>query len=689
MAVSHGDPMTSKHTIPEATDLADAATQRLTPPAHTRQHDDPHGDDHQDHDHDDHAGHAHEHAETISKKDLARIAFVVAAAAAVWFRIWEPFARVSVIGLTGMVVGGWPIFAEAWANIRERRMTMELSMTVALVAALVIGEFFTALVITAFVLAAEVLEGLTVGRGRRAIRDLLDFLPPTATVRRTGGPREMPLTEVQVGDIVLVAPGERIAVDGVVRSGHSFVDQATITGESTPVEKSEGVTVFAGTINQAGALEVTTQRLGRDTSFGKIIETVELAERSRAPVQKTADRYAGYLVYFALACAALTFAITRDARSTISVIIVAGACGIAAGTPLAVLGAIGRAARAGAIIKGGRHLETLWAVNTVAFDKTGTVTVGMPEVREIRPADGATEQAVLAAAAIAERRSEHPLGAAIVRRADALGLAHIEPESFAYTPGRGIVARAAGKLILVGNHALLGEHQIADGAKNVAGAGTAQQAFSEVMVAGDGRLLGTILIADAIRPEAPAALRALRDMNIRTVLLTGDAHAVAEAIAAELRVDDVEAELLPEQKVDAVQRLASGGRVVAMVGDGVNDAPALVQASVGVAMGSGTDVARESASVMLLGNDLSRFVETLQIARRARAIIRFNFVGTLAVDAVGVGLAAFGLLNPLLAAFIHVASELTFILNSARLLPALSRRRATPVRAPNYSSASA
>jgi heavy metal translocating P-type ATPase len=621
-----------------------------------------------------------EHANDVDRRELARIGFVAVAAAAVWFRVWEPFARVSVIGLVGTIGGGWPIFHEAWENLRARRMTMELSMTIALVAALVIGEFFTALVIAGFVLAAEVLEGLTVGRGRRAIRDLLDFLPATATVRRTGGSMRIPLSAVRVGDTVLVAPGECIAVDGSVRTGHSYVDQATITGESTPVEKSPGAIVYAGTINQSGTLELVADRLGRDTSFGKIVEAVEHAERSKAPVQKTADRYAGYLVYFALACAALTFAITRDARSTISVIIVAGACGIAAGTPLAVLGAIGRAARAGAIIKGGRYLEALWKVDTVAFDKTGTLTVGRPEIREIRPAGGVTDRAVLEAAAIAERRSEHPLATAIVRAADAGRLPSVEPETFAYTPGRGIVARRNGEDIVVGNRAFLESHLSPD-----AFAGReVPQAASEVFVARRGTLLGSILIADGIRAEAPDAMRALRRLGIRTVLLTGDTHAVATAVATALQLDNVQAGLLPDEKVAAVDRLTAGHHTVAMVGDGVNDAPALMQAAVGVAMGSGTDVARESANVVLLGNDLSRFVETVRIARRAQGIIRFNFVGTLVVDAVGVGLAAFGLLNPLLAAFIHVTSELAFILNSARLLPgvATTSRRPEAQRAP-------
>ncbi len=382
-------------------------------------------------------------------------------------------------------------------------------------------------------------------------------------------------------------------------------------------------------------------------------------------MQETADQYAGYLVYFALACAVLTFAITRDARATISVIIVAGACGIAAGTPLAVLGAIGRAARAGAIIKGGRYLEALWKIDTVAFDKTGTVTNGRPEILEIRSAPGITERALIEAAAIAERRSEHPLAAAIVRAADAAHLPSVEPDTFEYTPGRGILARVNGGDIVVGNRKFVARHD----ALLDSFAADIPDATAEVLVARGGTLLGAILVADTVRAEAPDAIRALRRLGIRTVLLSGDTFAVAQTVGDILQIDEVEAELLPHEKVTQVRRLGTIGHGVAMVGDGINDAPALVEAMVGFAMGSGTDVARYSANIVLLGNDLSKFVETVRITRRAQGIIRFNFVGTLVVDAVGVGLAAFGLLNPLLAAFIHVASELTFILNSARLLP--------------------
>ncbi|MDE3229952.1 MAG: cation-translocating P-type ATPase, partial [Chloroflexota bacterium] len=601
------------------------------------------------------------------------------AAAAVWFRVWEPFGAISVIGIVGLVIGGWPILKEAFENALARRMTMELSMTIALVAAAAIGQFFTALVITFFVLVAEVLEDLTVSRGRGAIRELLDVLPQTVTVRRDGEIVEVAASALVAGDAVLVNPGGRIPVDGTVLAGHSFVDQSRITGESLSVEKVAGASVYAGSINQSGALELRADRIGRDTSFGKIIEAVERAERSRAPAQRLADRLAAYLVYFALAAAAITFLVTRDIYSTISVIIVAGACGIAAGTPLAILGAIGRAARMGAVIKGGRYLEQLGTINTVVLDKTGTLTFGEPEAQAILTAPGATDEDVLSVAAAAELRSEHPLGRTIVAYARARGCAVTEPERFAYTPGRGVEATIAGDTALVGNRALLRDHGVAI-PDELAGQLAEQAEGSEVFVARNGQALGAIVVADTVRPEAREAVEALHQMGIATTLLTGDTHVVAASVARSLGIDeaDVAADLLPTDKLARVERLVASGRAVAMLGDGVNDAPALTAAQVGVAMGSGTDVARESADIVLLGNDLRTFIATLKLARHTRSIIWQNFAGTIAVDLVGIGLAAAGLLNPLLAAFIHVTSELIFILNSTRLLPPPTVRMRKP-----------
>ena len=631
-----------------------------------------HGASLHDHDRDQDSDHDHD----FEWSEMLRIAFIAVAAACVWWRLWEPFPAVTLIGVVGLAVGGWPIFREALKNLFAKRMTMELSMSIAIIAAAAISEFFTALVITLFVLIAEVLEGMTVSRGRRAIRDLLDFLPRAVSVRRGGAVAEVDTDALAVGDAVLVNPGGRIPVDGTVIAGHSFVDQARITGESMPLERTAGASVFAGSINQSGALEIRAERIGRDTSYGKIIEAVEQAERSRAPVQRLADRLAGYLVYFALGAAILTYLLTKDIRSTISVVIVAGACGIAAGTPLAILGAIGRAARAGAIIKGGLFLEQLGRVDTVVLDKTGTLTYGRPEVRALIPAGGTAAAHLLDTAASAELRSEHPLGKTIVAHARALGRTLQEPERFGYTPGRGIDAVLAGELVLIGNAALLREHDIAM-PENVRGR---HPEASEVFVARGGNFLGALVIADTVRPEAASAIKAIHSMGITTILLTGDAKAVAEVIARDLGISEVAADLLPEDKRLRVRALVAEGRTVAMVGDGINDAPALIEAQVGVAMGSGTDVARESADVVLLGNDLLKFAETLTIARRTRGIIWANFVGTIGVDALGIGLAAFGFLNPLLAAFIHVASELAFILNSARLLPVRPQDRPTHPR---------
>ncbi len=617
-------------------------------------HDEP--GEHHDHDHD-------EHAHGVDWLDLVRIIFVALAAAAVWFHVWEPMAHFSIIGIAATLIGGYPIFKEAVENIFQGRMTMELSMTIALVAALVVGEFFTALVITLFVLAAEVLEGLTVGQGRRAIEELVNLMPRSGSVRRDGRVSELPITEIRVGDHLLINPGSRIPADGTVLDGQSFVDQASITGESMPVEKTPGALVYAGTINQSGALEIRADRLGHDTTFGKIIEAVERAERSRAPIQRTADRLAGYLVYFALGAAALTLLITHNARSTISVIIVAGACGIAAGTPLAVLGAIGRAAREGSIIKGGLFLELLSQVDTVIFDKTGTLTFGQPEVIEVIPADGIGKQAVLETAALAERRSEHPLANAIVRKAVEQSISLKDAGEFRYTPGKGITSIVDGDSIAVGNGLLMHELGIQIPDRNH------DEGATEVLVARRGSFLGTILIADNLRTEAVTAVQDLKQMGLKILLLTGDSKAVAESVAKALGVSGVYPELLPEQKLQKVTELIDAGRKVAMLGDGINDAPALTKATVGVAMGSGTDVARESADIVLIGSDLSNFVETVRIARRCMKIIIQNFYGTIVVDSFGVLLAGFGMLNPLLAAFIHVSSELTFILNSTRMLP--------------------
>ena len=614
----------------------------------------------------------HDHA-PFEPWALARMAVAVLGAAVLWFRLHEPLAPASVIGLATLAFAGWPMFREAFGNLLARRMTMELSMTIAILAAAAIAEFFTAVVVMLFVLVAEELEHLTVSRGRLAIKDLIDFVPREARVRRNGNILTVPVDGLAAGDTVLVSPGEKVPVDGTVAAGHSYVDQSRITGESMPAEKAEGASAYAGSINQMGTLEIRVERVGRDTSYGRIVEAVEHAEQTRAPVQRLADRLAGYLVYLAVGAAIITYALTRDVRATISVVIVAGACGIAAGTPLAILGGIGRAARLGSIIKGGVHLETLGRVDTVVLDKTGTLTLGEPAVQAVNPAPGAGPEEILRLAAAAELHSEHPLARAVVAEAAKQAITVPEPESFRYALGRGITASVEGRSVLVGNRKLLAEARIEAPARMDGAIG------SDIVVAADGRYLGEIIVADTIRPEARKAIDALHGLKVRTLLLTGDTAAVGRSVAKELGIDEVISDMLPEDKLTKVRELVAGGHAVAMVGDGVNDAPALTAASLGIAMGSGTDIAKESADVVLIGNDLGKLVETLRIARRTRSIIWQNFAGTIGVDAIGIALAAFGFLNPLLAAFIHVGSELAFILNSARLLP-IGRKPATPGR---------
>jgi heavy metal translocating P-type ATPase len=399
---------------------------------------------------------------------------------------------------------------------------------------------------------------------------------------------------------------------------------------------------------------------------------VERAEHSRAPIQRLADQLAGYLVYFALGAAVLTFLLTHNLRSTISVIIVAGACGIAAGTPLALLGAIGRSAKAGVIIKGGLYLEQLAKVDTVVLDKTGTLTFGLQTVVAVNPAPGIEAQELLRYAAIAERYSEHPVGRAVVEYARSLLGPIPAPTEFQYVPGKGVTAEVEGSEICVGNASYLADRCV--GAPVFA----LQNRRSGVLVARNRKYLGAILVDDQLRGEAIEAIRDIRAMGVDTILLTGDSIDKALRVSAQLQMDDVRSDLQPHEKLAAIQDLQAAHKTVAMVGDGINDAPALAQADVGIAMGSGTDVARESADVVLIGNNLLKLRDALRIARSCRRIIYQNFYGTLAIDLVGIVLAAYGFLTPLLAALIHVTSELAFILNSTRLLPARQADVPTP-----------
>ena len=642
----------------------------------------------------------------IERADIARIAVVGLASLGVWAAsaAGAPSRLVAVAGAAALAVGCWPLVVEAAGELRERRMSMELSMLLAIVAAAVIGEWVTALAVTVFALCAEVLEDLSMDRGRDALTDLMSFLPQTARV--VTGPQgtetsEVPLDEVRPGQVIALSPGGRVPVDGVVRTGRADVDQSRITGESLPVQVGPGDRVPAGSITR-GALELQVERVGEDSSYGRIVAAVRRAQSSRAPVQRLADRLAARIVYLALAAALVTFLATRDARATISVIIVAGACGVAAGTPLAVLAAIARAARCGAFVKDGTHLERLSAVDTVVLDKTGTLTAGAPRVVAVslaQPAGESTadpmaestagEDEVLALAAAAEWNSEHPIGRAICTEAAVRDLTVPVPDDVIYSPGAGVSARVKERWITVGRREGR-EHRAGQAVQETASAADdaaivsdtasdpeAPSATSVVEVRADGRLLGTIALADRLRQGAASAVRDLGGMGLEVLMLTGDSAASATHVAHALGLapDQVRAGLLPADKEEVIRARRREGRCVAMVGDGVNDAPALSAADVGIAMGTGTDVAREAGDVVLVGSDPADLIETVRVARRARRIIMVNFVGTVVVDVAGMIAAGLGLLGPVAAALVHVVSESAFILNSARLVPRPARRR--------------
>ena len=642
--------------------------------------------------------------ERIEWADVVRIAVVGLAALGAWIAgaAGTPGWAVGAVGAVVLAVGCWPLLVEAAEDLRERRMSMELSMLLAIVAAAIIGEWVTALAVTVFALCAEVLEELSMDRGRDALTDLMSFLPQTARVvgapeaaesaesaeaaesSQSSGVTEVPLDEVRPGQVIALSPGGRVPVDGVVRTGRADVDQSRITGEALPVQVGPGDRVPAGSITR-GALELEVERVGEESSYGRIVAAVRHAQSSRAPVQRLADRLAARIVYLALAAALVTFLVTRDVRATISVIIVAGACGVAAGTPLAVLAAIARAARCGAFVKDGTHLEQLSAVDTVVMDKTGTLTVGEPRVVSVRPTEAAAgEDEVLALAAAAEWNSEHPIGRAIYNEAAVRDLTVPVPGDVTYSPGAGVSTHIEGRRITVGRCRGQGHQPERDtpGCEDEAALSAesdpeAPSATSVVEVRADGQLLGTIALADRLRQGAATAVRDLGDMGLEVLMLTGDSAASAHHVAGLLGLteEQVRADLLPTDKEEVIESLRRAGKRVAMVGDGVNDAPALGAADVGIAMGTGTDVAREAGDVVLVGSAPADLVETVRVARRARRIIMVNFVGTVVVDVVGMIAAGLGLLGPVAAALVHVVSESAFILNSARLVPRRRHRR--------------
>lgn len=579
---------------------------------------------------------------------------------------WQGVLPLAVL-LAGVLLGLYPLMriglSELW---HERRVGTEIFVTVATLVAVAGGEYVAGAVLMTIILIAEFIADLNTDRARASIRALVGAAPRMASVRTPGGEQSVPVEQLTRGTIVLVRAGDKIPVDGTVVVGTAAVNEASITGESLPVERCEGSSVLAGTVVETGALDVRTDKVGPDTLFGRIVALVETAESEQAPVQKLADRVASWLLPAVLVFLLVVFLLTRDVRKIVALLIFTSPAELGLATPMVMVAAIARAARHGILVKGGLYLELLAKVDAVVFDKTGTLTYGEPLLTGVVVHDGAfTEDDLLTYAAAADRRSAHPLAKAVVQAARDRGLQIPDVENFQTIHGRGVIGIVNAREIMVGNQALLDEHAVGRPESGGHPKGTT------VHVAVNGRLAGSLAFSDRARKGAADVMRRLTASGVkRLVMLTGDNAESARLVGAETGISDVRAHLLPEDKIAAVDGLRREGFVVAMVGDGVNDAPALARADVGIAMGArGTQAAIEAADIALMTDDLDRIVLARTLARRAYRTIQENLVvGVGVVHVLGIVAALSGWIGPIQAALLHLGPDVLVFLNSIKLL---------------------
>ncbi len=573
---------------------------------------------------------------------------------------WVPW----YIGWGLVLLAGASTFWKVIRAALHRQVISHTLMSIGVIAALAVGQWPTALIIVFFMYIGDYIEHFTAERSRQAIKRLTALAPQTARVERDGIEQVVPIKEVQVGETVIVRPGESIPVDGEVTGGQATVNQATLTGESMPVEVSSGQHVYAATIATFGSIRLKVTQVGADTTFGRVITMVEEAEAHRAPVQRIADRFSAYFLPVVASIALITFLVSRNPLAVASVLVVACSCSFALATPIAVLASIGAAASRGILVKGGKYLEFLSHADVLLIDKTGTITTGQPQITDVIARAGHSRDEVLALAASVERDSEHPLAEAVRQAATEHMLALAEPEHFEAMPGLGVRAEVNGKTIAVGN-----AHMMASSAPVIVTQELEGQGKTLLLVEQVGKMIGVLAAADTIRPEVPAAIERLRMLGISKIeLLTGDNQRTAEAQASSLHIA-YRAELLPEDKIRIVKEYQAQGHTVVMIGDGVNDAPALAQADVGIAMGvMGSDVALEAAHVALMREDWHLVPDLFTIAKRTMRVVKMNLSFTVLYNLVGLSLAALGLLPPILAAAAQSLPDLGILANSSRLL---------------------
>ncbi len=552
----------------------------------------------------------------------------------------------------------------------EKKVNVDVLVGLAIIASLLVGEYHAGAVVGVMLLAGGLLEQWTVARVEKALFSLLETLPQTVLVRRNEGEVEVPIEEVKPGDIVIVRAGERVAVDGTIRLGCSSIDESPVTGESVPADKGPDDPVFAGTVNLTGPIEVICQRVGDQTTYGQIRRLVGEARARRAPIERLVDRFARWYVPFAVATAGIVWWWSGEMIRGITVLIVFCPCAFVLATPTAIVASIGKAAKRAILVKGGREMESAARVRIAAFDKTGTLTTGRPSVVCVVSLAQLSEREILRLAASVERLSDHPFAVAVCESARDQQDQWDQPEEFQLEPGKGVAGRLNGQTVRVGRLSWVAPLNGSEGetARRLAER-LEEEGLSVLAVGLDRMVVGLICLRDTIRADVRAAIKVLRDQKVEPAILTGDNEKVARSLAQEVGVAAVYARLLPADKLQLVERWRQQGQVVAFVGDGINDAPALAGADVGVAMGrAGSDLASAVADIVLLQDDLMRVPETFRLARKTLNVIGQNIVFSSAVNAAAVFAGAMGWINPVLGAIIHEASALIVIFNAMRLL---------------------
>ena len=606
---------------------------------------------------------------------LSIVPVVVAALTLVSWALahWEigPIILNAGLAIIATLFGGFQRFISGFRDIFKRKITVNVFVVVALAATVAIGEFRPAAIIVFIMAVAGALESYTLDKTRRSIQCLLDFTPKMAMIRQNGEEITVPVADIKHGDLVVVRPGERIPVDGVVIAGASSVNQAPITGESMPVEKFIGSTVFSGTLNESGRLDIQTENVGENTTLAKIVHLVQDAQGTRAPIQNLADRFTTWFLPAVVLLAVIGFITSGDVKVAVSVLLVACPCAFAIATPTAVTAGVSNMARRAVLIKGGVFLELGQKIDRLLVDKTGTFTFGRPKVIDTVAFNGVAEKDVLRYACIAEKYSEHPLGRAILASGRQHELDVPDPDEFESAAGMGVQAEWNGEKLLVGKPSFLEEAgiEIPSSLTDMINEQSAK-GRTPVLVARKMEVVGIISIADEIRPEIPRTIKTLKAMGIQGItMLTGDNAHVAAAVAQQIGVDDFQAELLPEQKQEFVKKLQREGHVVGMIGDGINDAPALALADVGIAMGAaGTDVAIETADITLMNDDMTGVIDFMWMSAKVLRRIKLNIFFSMIYNFVGLGLSVAGLMTPILAVIFQEAGCITVVLSSTLLL---------------------